>query len=1221
MSGIKTGAPGFVNPVDGKVYTVDTGGSENPPVNPILDNPDPGDMTVDNTVKDISKDTRITLGKYLSETTKGKVGSSKGVPNKYSIDAPTPATQPGTISDEKGFPLPLAPSQNSEKFADNLPSSFSKNYPGIKETFKKGKAEGSIPDGNTFLPGASSPNSSISSYVDSSIGSNEFNPPDPFLSPEIDPTNPKPATFEAKINDSNVLGNYSDSQKEQVTLSDLRNKASSVTSTNKFPVDSSNENLLPLTDEVTGFPTQINPVQTNESFFAKREDIKPLSNDPTITGFNKGKGSAAYDGNNLLKNVSGNLDAVSPGAKTAKYSSGQLDDTGSTSLDSSGLDLGGTGMDSNNPLQTYVGTRGDALSSMASKGRWSSGMIVGPKFNKILKLADGTEVSQLKMAAVGIGLTQRASAEIPAWKSDKTNPFNPLDNTAELKAVIPSVAQLGILKVNNSLLEAKDVLLSLEDHAEFDPEALTSIAPFDGQSWGNLTSPSEPFDDPSSIGLSVTMILLVLAIGELLGLFVNVPYEKVKTKASSGQRVLGAYKFVEGKKISNTVVLDLGILGFIKTNNSFATSLGLGSRAFFLGADRAEITGPELALGATGIGIDAIIGDGSSTGANLVVARTIIRSGLMMAQFFDMVNKRGKLSGAAGVKAAAGILKVIRSSKLVSAINVFAALGDTLLDRQSLRGQKTTDPSGNPVDISGFDAAPANSIAHSTVRKNRLTAGNVYDATLAWSAKRAPSMYLIPKNILALQRLDADSSLGSFKGALGLTRTDKDGKVKVEHQQTDNGRINNKRREDLEKILDAEYVPFYFHDVRTNEIVSFHAFLTALSDDYSASYDSVEGFGRVEPVKIYKGTTRKIGISFVVAATSDEDFQHMWFKINKLTTLVYPQYTAGRDLVGQNYQFKAPFSQMIGSSPLIRIRLGDLLRSNYSRFALSRLFGATDGDMVIPVSSEGNGKQDKNPDDIAKLDFLDQGTKGALAFIRRQKILDSFKKKTSSDAINLKIKIEKIKDYIQSSIGDVTNFSDTSLTVKAIRWFSGYEADEDIKNTVNGDAKIISVIDDDVYEVEVSYTTTENMGEGEDPIIDTNKTKIKVRREGIEPTDEEINTILKDEGYFLTDQQAYEELKNFMSPNVNAIVKSFESAGGKGLAGFVESINFDWYNQTTWNIDPDQTAPKMCKVTISFTPVHDISPGVDHQGYNRAPIYPVGSGMASVPFKTTRNGR
>ena len=1194
MSGIKTGAPGFVNPVDGKVYTVDTGGSESPPTNPILDNPDPGDMTVDKTIKDISKDTRITLGKYLSETTKGKVGASKGVPNKYSVDAPTPSTQQGTISDEKGFPLPLAPSQNSEKFVDNLPSSFSKNYPAIKESFKKGKAEGAIPDGNALLTDVGDQTSPIHPYVDNSIASNEFNPPAPFLAPEIDVTNPQPATFEAKINDSNVLGNYSEAEKNPVTLNDMRQKASSVTFANKFPVDGSDESLIPLTDPVTGFPTIISPVETNENFFAKREDVKPLSSDPTITGFNKGKGSAPYDGNNLLKNVTGNLDVASPGAKTAAYSSGQIADDGSSALDSRGTIQGGTGIDSDNPLNAYVGTRGDALSNMALKGRWAPGMIkgIGATFNKNLKLADGTEVPQLKMAAVGIGLMQRASAEIPAWTSSATSPFNPLGNAAELGAVLPSVAQLGILKVNNVLLEAKNVLSSLDDDAEFDTGALTSIAPFDGQSWGTLTSPSEPFDDPSSIGLSVTMSLLVLAISELLGAFTNVKYENVTTKTSNGQRVLGSYKFVEDPKRIGNTSLDIGLAGFRKTNNTFATAVGVGARNFFLGREGTEEDYTRVFEVTTSVGFDSLVGEGSAVGANLVIARTIIRSGLIMAQYFQDIYKRGTLNATAGAKTALGILKIFRSSKLVSAINVFAGLGDVILDRKNLRGQSSfsstiLDSTGKPVEISAFDAADANGIAHSTVRKNRLTSKGNYDPTLAWSSQRSPSMYLVPKNIKGLQLLDNDqeNGLGSFKGVLGLSRNK--ARVRLYDPPADKGRISNEDRINMEKILDAEYVPFYFHDVRTNEIVSFHAFLSSLTDDYSASYETVEGFGRVEPVKIYKGTTRKIGMSFVVAATSEDDFQHMWFKINKLTTLLYPQYTAGRDLVGDNYQFKAPFSQMIGSSPLIRIRLGDVLRSNYSRFALARLFGATDGDAKLPNTGTA---ETVNAGDAIKLDFLnkDQTT-------LRDAEIKKINETNAATVIEFKTKTD------QKYIGKALNTTKLLSVINARP--DGYSVVSVTKATIG------SIIDVSKYNVDLEYKTSS-------PQVDENGVPILVNNtiaRGFDISDLELNDLLDPNTVTIspTTQATYGELTNFMDPRGNAIVKSFESAGGKGLAGMIESMNFDWYNQTTWGIDPDQTAPKMCKVTISFSPIHDISPGIDHQGYNRAPIYPVGSGMAS----------
>ena len=80
--------------------------------------------------------------------------------------------------------------------------------------------------------------------------------------------------------------------------------------------------------------------------------------------------------------------------------------------------------------------------------------------------------------------------------------------------------------------------------------------------------------------------------------------------------------------------------------------------------------------------------------------------------------------------------------------------------------------------------------------------------------------------------------------------------------------------------------------------------------------------------------------------------------------------------------------------------------------------------------------------------------------------------------------------------------------------------------------------------------------------------------------------------------------------NGNAISRSFRTVGGKGLPGFIETLAFDWYDKVTWEIDHEKQgigkAPKMCKVTVSFSPFHDITPGLDHRGFNRAPIYPVG---------------
>jgi hypothetical protein len=65
---------------------------------------------------------------------------------------------------------------------------------------------------------------------------------------------------------------------------------------------------------------------------------------------------------------------------------------------------------------------------------------------------------------------------------------------------------------------------------------------------------------------------------------------------------------------------------------------------------------------------------------------------------------------------------------------------------------------------------------------------------------------------------------------------------------------------------------------------------------------------------------------------------------------------------------------------------------------------------------------------------------------------------------------------------------------------------------------------------------------------------------------------------------------------------------GMGLAAVVTQLQFTWMDGL-WGAGEDGAgyrAPRSCKVQMSFDPIHDIAPGLDHEGLNRAPIYPVG---------------
>lgn len=229
------------------------------------------------------------------------------------------------------------------------------------------------------------------------------------------------------------------------------------------------------------------------------------------------------------------------------------------------------------------------------------------------------------------------------------------------------------------------------------------------------------------------------------------------------------------------------------------------------------------------------------------------------------------------------------------------------------------------------------------------------------------------------------------------------------------------------------YIPFYIQDLRTKEIISFHAFIESVSDDFSPNFEGIDSFGRLEPIKIYKDTQRKINVSFTMLATNKEDFDLMWFKINKMLTLIYPQYTYGRTTDIQssvdpkfNIKTKIPFTQIPFGTPVVRLRVGDLIKSNYSENSLDRLF--TDGTENDLVTKE----------DIEKSPF-----------------------------------------------------------------------------------------------------------------------------------------------------------------------KKYFNVASSGLPGIIDTLSFDW-GSSVWELDPGSQAPKEIKVTIGFTVIHDITPGIDHNGFNRAPVYNIG---------------
>lgn len=575
---------------------------------------------------------------------------------------------------------------------------------------------------------------------------------------------------------------------------------------------------------------------------------------------------------------------------------------------------------------------------------------------------------------------------------------------------------------------------------------------------------------------------------------------------------------------------------------------------------------------------------------------------------------------------------------------------------------------------------------------------------LSWKHSSAPCEYILPANFAK-----AVSEYSSIPGN------------KFESGREWGIRTNNLRSadisEDIVKIiedrLESEYVPFYFHDLRTNEVISFHAFLSDLSDGFTANYDSVSGYGRADEVMTYKSTKRSISFSFVVAATSVEDLDVMYWNINKLITMLYPQYSRGRVMKSGDDKFIQPFSQIPTASPLIRVRIGDIIRGNYSKFAIARLFGLGESSDVFspqPVEDPAPSQPSETaqPSDSFPTEMpatlapplpnsyaysLDQivnivpGTPSRFTD-RAGNPFDEVRRnalQARRDAIaqNRQSRAEaRANQYVDQGLIDA-GIADTSTATATNANSSAPDVPippvpnalpQVLRRIPRGTrAKVVQIAltkmgpSQTLYIVEIQKlpirrtvaTTTAGVRFDpayttpviDDPLLGGQSIAIKetrtvstdytrrlgeykymtlVENEIVQPrsrsnqgdtdsataSNDSVNILQNASGISsgsngstqAPSTQRPMSLSQFLSTgdNGNPVIRSFESTRGRGLAGFITDIKFDW-NESTWETETGKRAPKYMKVSVTFAPIHDIPLGMDTNGALRSVAYNVGS--------------
>ena len=773
---------------------------------------------------------------------------------------------------------------------------------------------------------------------------------------------------------------------------------------------------------------------------------------------------------------------------------------------------------------------------------------------------------------IAMSLLLKASGRL----NEKDNPSEFDSGNILYTNVSPATVRIGNVKLGPGDLEARNAYKGAEltaggnINSELRDEEIHNTTGFfnfntPGSSYGQMFSPLESFAptgaySPSPIALLVPQFTAIAASTSAVGLIMSIltaghnsdgvatetdvlPYGKSKKSVSK----LGAV----GDLIKR-------MLNIPETKEPFITSIPVGLLWF----QAASVFG----------------------GAGFVVSvqRSVARDSIT---FMEQIANNDAFSGSplSIVNSIGIIVNSLISSKFFRFIVSMAVLGDKIITGS---WKKSKNYNYGLVGKANVDELPNN--ARYRVMKSRK---NIGEKGLVWAAGNIPSAYVLPA-------VFKDRDQTRVKDVF-INNSLSEKLIDPKELGHAGPRLSADFVENVENLLEVEYVPFYFHDLRTNEIIAFHAFISDISDSYSATWAGATGIGRVEPAYIYGGTTRSISLGFHIISTNSGDFDEMWYKINKLITLVYPQFSKGRVLTNDKYKFTQPFSQVQTASPLVRIRLGDIFKTNYSKFSLARLFGAgNDLKLNDHVLEAPNPDVEKKYREIVKAyDPSDDKFKPLFFFGPGDKIIIPTNTAINvSDAIGgtipeFKVQTQLIGTIVGLPIPIVTNTEDPSpvppsppnaAPVPPINFKYNIEFDDDSNKEIDSAPwrhPFSTTLTAQDFKIDKDYAwelAKANVGEVEGENYDY--------------------------------QEAYVD---FFSEK-NSIVRSFESTRGRGLAGAITDMQFKW-NDNMWATEEvGSKGPQSCHVTITFKPIHDITPGLDSEGFNRAPVYNVGKVMNAI---------
>jgi hypothetical protein len=838
-------------------------------------------------------------------------------------------------------------------------------------------------------------------------------------------------------------------------------------------------------------------------------------------------------------------------------------------------------------------------------------------------ITDDNRVSIREMKRLGLLTLLGASGDVLPNLPANKNIDAWFAEVVSATSIVPGSARLGV-KLPVSRFDANQLMKTMNPNFV----RPTNVQMLDGKTnytFGNANTPFTPFAGINSVSSITTATILIATVAGLLTTFAQIKYKRKPLQNHSKNTPETRHSFLGSSTGTAHDSYDFPLLDLPKTKHEFFACLDEGIKTFF-GLDAGQNVNATV-LQSVAQSSEMIL---NAHGYFNTILRQIVRG------TSDLIGQTGAAIGVGQNSTfepkadeifnqfdPGAVLERLKGQAIVKFINILVTIGDRMIDR------KGAIPEGSSVEdtISLIDSIGGEFLEDNlTIDPSILIAKNKlknFNNRSTMSVRNMRSLLSMPENFAnSANALGNKDSANPLKAQIALNLNNK---IVIQN------RIDTETVKEFEDYLEKDYMPFYFHDLRTNDILSFHAFVGDLNESLDAEYTETEGYGRIGTVPIYKNTKRSISFSFYIVSTGEEDFDEMWYKVNRLAMMLFPQWSEGRQINFAGNKFIQPFSQIPAASPLIRLRIGDLWKTNYSKFTIARLFGLSTDINQFKIGGMTNVQSNIN----------EQAIRDRAAKILQRRNLGAYQEgeviKINRSAIGNSRNLFKVIDSaatppanqlqtrrnpntfgsLNTGEGNLSLQFDYSTTdwliptddteLRIQRIVNGTQNSESINTYLI--ATVSNVAGSRIRQIISGRQNTSQGPVGESFVIPLDVVKNDadiIRAQAISEIQQQTTTTANDNSNEQQNSNIVQDFFNETGNNANPIIKAFKSTEGRGIAGFIKKMT-PTYEQSTWETEKfGGRAPQFLKLQIDFLPIWDVNPGLDYNGAMTAPIWNVG---------------